>query len=102
MKHRTNTRHVLLWVNDVVGKVKLYIVVLMCVQVALGINSVFYAMLLREIVNAAVSGSKNRFVIAIAAFVGLLLLHIALSAVYRFLEEFTRATMENRFKAINE
>ncbi|MDO4340962.1 MAG: hypothetical protein Q4C91_23250 [Eubacteriales bacterium] len=48
--------------------------------------------------NAAVAGDRNNYVTAIAVFVGLLVLHIALGAVYRFLEEFTRSTMENKFK----
>lgn len=97
-KRGRDTRHALLWMADVAGKAKFYTVALLAVQVALGINSVLYAMILRRIVNAAVSGNRRSFFSEIAVFVGLLLFHIACGAAYRFLEEFTRSTLENRFK----
>lgn len=97
-KQGKNTRHALVWMANTAGKARFYIIVLLVVQAALGINSVLYAMLLRGIVNAAVSGDRSRFFSEILAFAGLLLFHIACGAMYRFFEEFTRSTMENRFK----
>lgn len=98
MKQDTNTRPTLLWMSRVAGRAKLYIGVLLLVQSVLGISSVFYAMFLRKIVNSAVAGDRENFFAAIAAFVGLVVFQLTLRAVNRFLEEFTRSTLENRFK----
>lgn len=98
MKQNTSTRSTLLWMSGVAGRAKFYIGVLAAVQAVLGISGVFYAMFLREIVNAAVAGDRDGFFSAIALFAGLVVFQIALRAVNRFLEEFTRSTMENRFK----
>lgn len=98
MSKRKRNRPILLWVNDVVGKTRLQIIGLTVIQAALGINSVFYAMCLREIINSAVDGDRHGFGISIAVFAGLLVFHVLLGAVFRFLEELTRAALENRFK----
>lgn len=98
MKQTPNSRPALLWMSEVAGKAKLYIGILLAVQTVLGISGVFYAMFLRQIVNAAVDGERGAFFEAIALFAALVLFQIALRAVNRFLEEFTRSTLENRFK----
>lgn len=98
MRQNTNTRPTLLWMSNVAGRAKLYIGVLLLVQAVLGISSVFYAMFLRKIVNSAVAGERESFFAAIIAFVGLVIFQLALRAVNRFLQELTRAALENRFK----
>ncbi len=98
MKRDWRTRSVLLWMAEVAGRDKLSVAVLLLVQAVLGISSVVYAMLLREIINAAVGGDSAGFVRASAAFAGLVVFQIALRAVNRFFEEFCRSGMENRFK----
>lgn len=98
MTRERNARPVLLWMSGVAGKAKGYIGVLLFVQALHGISGVAYAMLLREMVNAAVDGEKERFFTMSAAFAGLVALQIALRAINRFFEERTRAAMENRFK----
>ncbi|MDD3279907.1 MAG: ABC transporter ATP-binding protein [Lachnospiraceae bacterium] len=87
------------WISDVAGKKKLYIVILLLVQVVLGISSVFYAFILRGLIDAAVAGNREKFFLTIAAFAGLVLFQILLRAVNRFLEEYSRATVENCFKS---
>ncbi len=98
MRKGKEARPTLLWMSGVAGKAKIDIVLLLLVQAILGVSSVGYAMLLRELVNAAVDGDKKWFFAAAASFAGLVTFQIALRAVNRFLEEHTRATMENRFK----
>ncbi|MCI8635992.1 MAG: ABC transporter ATP-binding protein [Eubacterium sp.] len=98
MRQEKNIRPALLWMGSVAGRAKFSVGVLLLVQAVLGICSVIYAMLLREIVNAAVSQDKSGFFVSAAAFVGLVLFQIALRAVNRFFEEFCRSGMENRFK----
>lgn len=98
MKQNTNTRPTLVWMSNVAGRAKSYIGVLLFVQAVLGISGVFYAMFLRKIVNSAVAGERESFFRAITAFIGLVIFQLILRAVNRFLEEFTRSTLENRFK----
>ena len=86
------------WMSGVAGRAKGYICVLLFLQALLGISSVGYAMLLREIVDAAVAGEREAFFGASALFAGLVALQIALRAVSRFFEEYARSTMENKFK----
>ncbi len=98
MRQEKNIRPALLWMGSVAGRAKFSVGVLLLVQAVLGICGVIYAMLLREIVNAAVGQDKSGFFMSAAAFVGLVLFQIALRAVNRFFEEFCRSGMENRFK----
>ncbi len=98
MKQGKYARPALLWMGDVAGRAKLSVAVLLLVQAVLGVSSVAYAMLLREIVNAAVGGDSSGFVWASMAFAGLVVFQIALRAVNRFFEELSRSGMENRFK----
>lgn len=64
----------------------------------LGISSVFYALLLRGIIDAAVAHDKNGMLLHIILFSSLVVGQIALRAVLRFLEEFSKSTYENAFK----
>lgn len=98
MKQERTAHSVILWMSRVAGKAKGYIGALLLIQALLGISGVGYAMLLRELINAAVDGEERRFFGAAAFFGGLVALQIALRAVSRFFEEYARSTMENRFK----
>lgn len=98
MKREKNARSALLWMSGVAGRAKLSVGVLLLVQAVLGISSVYYAMLLREMINTAVGGDTSGFFAASATFAGLVVFQIALRAANRFFEEFCRAGMENRFK----
>ncbi|WP_392486700.1 ABC transporter ATP-binding protein [Haloimpatiens sp. FM7315] len=86
------------WISNVVGRKKIYILILLVVQIVLGISSVFYALILRGVIDEAVAKDSEGFFYGIAAFLGLVLFQILLRAINRFLEEYSRATMENCFK----
>ena len=98
MKGKGGGSQALGWMSGVSGRAKGYICVLLLIQALLGVSSVGYAMLLREIVDAAVDGEREAFFAASALFAGLVALQIALRAVSRFFEEYARSTMENKFK----
>ena len=98
MKRDINDSYTLLWINRVVGKLKINIGILVVLQMVLGISSVGTAMLLREIVNAAVEGEEKRFGLAVFAFILLTAGQIILRAAGRFFDESTRSSMENRLK----
>lgn len=90
--------YALRYISEVAGRSKLYIVFLLLVQIVLGISSIFYALLLRGIIDAAVAHDKDGLLRKILFFVFLVAGQITLRAVERFLEEFSKATYENAFK----
>ncbi len=93
-----DTRPALVWMCGVAGKAKLYIGALLAIQAILGLSGVANAMLLRELVNAAVDGRKALFAQSAFWFAGVAALQVALRAVGRFVEEYSRSSIENRFK----
>lgn len=64
----------------------------------LGISSVFYALLLRGLIDGAVAHDKTKMLTYCFLFAALVVGQIALRALLRFLEEFSKATYENAFK----
>lgn len=95
---RKNTRSALWFISEVAGYSKLYIIFLLLVQMVLGISSVFYALLLRGLIDGAVAHDKTKMLSYCFLFVTLVVGQIALRALLRFLEEFSKATYENAFK----
>ena len=93
-----NSRSALHFINEVAGKSRLYIIFLLLVQMVLGISSVFYALLLRGLIDGAVAHDKAKMLTYCFLFVALVVGQIALRALLRFLEEFSKATYENAFK----
>ena len=86
------------FISEVTGHSKRYIVFLLLVQMVLGSSSVFYALLLRGLIDGAVAQDRKRMLAYSILFAALVTGQIALRAVLRFLEEFSRATYENAFK----
>lgn len=65
----------------------------------LGISSVFYALLLRGLIDGAVAHDSKKMLTFCVLFAALVAGQIALRAVLRFLEEYAKATYENAFKS---
>ena len=86
------------WISQVMGWRKLYIVLLMLLQLAIGAISVGYAVILRGLIDAAVAGEEALFFQWIIRFVLMILIQLMLGALNRFLGEYTRATTENCLK----
>ena len=86
------------WLWDVTGRKKLYIAALIAVQGAYGASGVLYALLLRNIIDAAAGGDKSGFIKYVLLILVLVLAQVAMRAMVRFLEELSRATFENIFK----
>ena len=86
------------WLLAVPGKKKLYILFLVFVQALHGATGVFYALLLRNIVDAATAQDSAEFWKGIALTVLLIIVQLALSAVLRWLTELSKSTFENLFK----
>ena len=83
------------YLNAVTRKGKINIVILLLAQAILGISSIFYAFFLRDIINEAVAGNGEGFFRAVAAFALLVCAQLLVRALTRFLEEHTRASVEN-------
>ncbi len=86
------------WLFKVPGKKKLYIVLLMIVQALNGASGVLYAVLLRDIVDAAVAHNKDLFWKNVIFAILLVVFQIAIRSVIRVLGEYSRAVFENLFK----
>lgn len=86
------------WLSEVTGRKKWYIAFLIGIQAIIGASSVYYALLLRNIIDCAVSGDKHGFRFNVVLIVLVVLLQIGLRAVSRHYEEKSRATFENLLK----
>lgn len=87
------------WLWRVTGKKKWYVALLILAQGINGGSGVLYALLLQQMVDRAVGHDRNGFLL----FAGLLLLlvagQVAIRGLIRWLEELSRATLENLFKS---
>lgn len=86
------------WLWSTPGGKKWYVAALALVQALHGASGVFYALLLRELVDAAVGGDRPGFWRHLSLLVGLVLVQLGLRAVIRWLTEFSKSTFENFFK----
>ena len=87
------------WLYAVPKRKKLYILVLMLVQALHGASGVLYALLLRGIVDHAAAHDRSGFWHYVLLTVLLVLLQIGLRAVIRWLNELSKASLENIFKS---
>ena len=86
------------WLYSVTGRKKWNILWLMIIQALHGASGVLYALLLRNIVDNAVDGDKAGFKLYIVLIVLLVAAQIGMRAVIRWLEEYSRSSLENLFK----
>ena len=86
------------WLFTVPGKKKIYILILILVQALHGASGVLYALLLRNIVDCAVSKNTDGFFLNVCLTILLVIAQLAMRAVIRFLNELSKASIENIFK----
>ena len=86
------------WLWDVPGKKKWNILALTLVQAMHGASGVLYALLLREIVDAATEHDGAGFWRFLGLLIVLVIVQLFLRAVIRWLTELSKATLENTFK----
>ncbi len=98
MNEKVNTG-ALRYLGNVSGRTKGNIAVLTLIQAVLGLSSIFYALFLQDIVNAAVDGDRQTFFANIIKFIVLVAVQLTLRAIVRYMTELTRSTLENRMKA---
>ena len=89
---------ILSWISKTLGKRKWMIVLLSVLQSILAISGIFFALIMKEIIDYAVDGNRDGFIKAIIALALVILMQLTIRWVGRFLEDDTRAVIENRFR----
>ncbi len=87
------------WLYAVPGGKKWYIVILALIEGLNGATGVVFALLMRNVVDAAVARESSGFWRWMVALLLLVVLQLALRALIRWLTELSRSELENRFKA---
>lgn len=80
------------------GRTAWLVAALCALQSAMAVNGIAFALLMRQAVDAAVTGLPEAFQGAAAAFAGLVLLQVVLRAANRFVLEQARALLDNRLR----
>ena len=86
------------WLYAVPKGKKIYILLLIIVQMLHGGSGVIYALLLRNIVDSAVDKDNNGFMMNVIFIVALVAAQLTMRAIIRFLNELSRSSLENIFK----
>lgn len=86
------------WLWKITGFKKIYIAVLIFIQAVLGINSAIYTVLLKNIIDSAMSESFSDFKLYVLEIILLVAFNLILRAFVRLLEEYSRSTFENILK----
>lgn len=95
---KKNNKTVLHYLNQVAGRMKLYIGALLLLEMSLGVCGAVSALLVRNIINEAVAGHRQMFFQWIIWLGCLFVFRVVARWGQRRLEEYTRSTLENRLK----
>ncbi len=98
MENMNMKNHTLKWLFAVPGRKKLYILILIIVQMLNGASGVLYALLLRNIVDSAVKKDISVFKTNVLLIILLVVIQLAMRAVIRFFNELSKSSLENIFK----
>ena len=86
------------WLLRAPEKKKAYVYALTLLQAVSGSIGVFYALLLRAIVDSAVAGQAEKLRHHVILIIALIAFQLALAAVIRWLRELAKSSIENVFK----
>lgn len=86
------------WLWEITDRKKWYIVILLLMQGVLGLSTLCYALLLRNIIDCAVGRDAHGFTFYLIGFGFLVVGQIVLRAVGRWVDELACSTLENMFK----
>lgn len=86
------------WLCRIAGRHRGVITLLMLLQTVTGVVSVCYALILRNLIDAAVSHNRADFLGGFLLFSCLIIWNILLRMLLRFLDEQTRSSLENTMK----
>lgn len=86
------------WIGQSLGKRKWMIVLLGIIQSLSAVSGIFFALAMRQAIDKADLGEKTLFYQAVIVVAVLILTQIGLRALQRYLEDDTRAVVENRLR----
>ena len=86
------------WLFKVTDTKKFHILVLTILEAVSGVIGVFYALLMRNVVDSAVAGDRAAFGRYSLVFVTLVAVQLVIFAIMRWLRELAKCDLENRFK----
>lgn len=86
------------WLGRVAARHKLIIAMLLIIQASVNGIMVFYALILRDLIDYAVARNREAFCGRFILFASLIVLMILLRMLLRYLEEHTRSNLENTLK----
>jgi len=86
------------WIGKAVGGRKWIIVLLSIFQSALAISGIVFALTMRQAIDCAISGEINQFRNAVIGLAVLVAIQISLRALNRFVDDDTRAAIENSLR----
>lgn len=86
------------WLNEGIGKYRIYICMIAVFQVVLGVLNVSFALLLKEVIDAAIKVEVPTLKHFLLLMVVLIILQILLSVYVKYLTEESSATLENLYK----
>lgn len=86
------------WIGQALGGRKWLIGFLGIIQCALAISGIAFALIMRKAIDCAVSGIMREFYVAAIGLAVLILMQIGLRALNRFVEDDTRAVIDNRLR----
>lgn len=86
------------WIGQAMGGRKWLIALLCVIQSALAISGIVFALLMRRAIDCAVAGQMMPFYQSVIGIAILITMQIAMRALNRFVEDDTRAVIDNRLR----
>ena len=86
------------WIGEALGGRKWLIALLCMIQSALAISGIVFALLMRSAIDCAVSGQMSTFYQSAIGIALLIFMQIAMRALNRFVEDDTKAVIDNRLR----
>lgn len=86
------------WLSEVIKNQKTGIILLAIIQIFLGVSSVIFAFILRNVIDSATAHERSGFFISLVFLITLVIMQIIFRAIVRWLEEKLRSSIENTLK----
>lgn len=86
------------WIGKTLGKQTWKIIFISMLRSVLAVSGVVFAVCLRYVIDNAIAKNKGDFVLSIVILATIIMVQIALRWLDRFVEDDTRAVIENRFR----
>lgn len=93
-----DNKSTLRYIAEIAGRTRWKIALLLFMQAVIALSSVGCTLVLRDLIDAAVTGRRELFLSRATAFAGLICARVAAGAARRFLQEDVSSELENKWK----